>query len=148
MALNDLPIVGPVGTAIFGDPREERLQREMRNASKAYEAYRPEMEAAHMRSLQQQLGAYQPLNSLIGAMGGEGAMIDMEALGQNPLHPPQMHTPGLNPPPPPQGGAQGAFQNPNPWPPPIVQQRPQPQGLPGVQQGPAPQGLPGTGRRY
>lgn len=92
---------GPVGAAIgagtgglfgglaslFGSDDSERLQRAMGRMKQAYMKYRPEVEAARMRAMNQRLGAFAPVNTSLEKLYGPQATFDLGALGQNPLHP-------------------------------------------------------------
>jgi len=80
---NELPIVG----GFFGNPEEEALQRQMADNAARLRELQPQMYEARMQGLRQQLGALGPANSMLAAMYGPGAAVDMTALGQSPLPP-------------------------------------------------------------
>ena len=125
--LGKLPVIG----SLFNDD-EERFNAAMDKMKAAYEAYRPKIEAAQMRGLNQSLGAFdQSVNPMLVAAYGPSAAINTGLLGQNPLHPmPQGAPPPMDqpqgPPPPalygaasqgppdPGGVTQGMYQAPPP----------------------------------
>lgn len=80
---NELPIVG----GLFGNPEEEALQRQMMDNAARLRQMGPQMADARMQGLRQQLGALGPANSMLAAMYGPGAAVDMAALGQSPVPP-------------------------------------------------------------
>ena len=80
---NKIPVLG----SLFGDD-EERFNRAMDRMKAAYEQYRPQIEAARMRGLNQSLGAFdQSVNPMLVAAYGPSAAINTGLLGQNPMHP-------------------------------------------------------------
>lgn len=80
----------------YGDPGDAMGMQGNRDAQEAlnqrykqmhanFQAYRPEHANSRMNALNQQLGAFGPINDLIQRMYGQGAGIDLAALGQNPM---------------------------------------------------------------
>lgn len=72
------------------------------------QAYRPEMEQSRVNSLQNQLGAYKPMNNALTSMYGPGAALDLTARspltpGQTSIGAPNQNDIGLSRPPPPPG---------------------------------------------
>ncbi len=82
----------PLGQQGSKDAQEQLLKRydEMR---KNFQAYRPEAAGYATNALQQQLGAFNPLNDLLKRMYGQGAGFDLASLGQNPIHGADQRTP-------------------------------------------------------
>jgi len=95
---------GPVGAGIggglglltgglFGGDEEEAQKRKIKKLQEmaiAYQAMRPELAQTNMNALNQSLGALGPSNQAIGDMYGSRYMLDLEALGQNPMTPGMM----------------------------------------------------------
>lgn len=80
----------------YGDPGDAMGMQGNRDAQEAlnqrykqmhanFQAYRPEHANSRMNALNQQLGAFGPINDLIQRMYGQGAGIDLAALGRNPM---------------------------------------------------------------
>lgn len=61
------------------------LTRRMSLAGKEYENRRPQMAADRMKALRQQLGVYNPANSMVSEMTGGRYSLDLNAPGQSPL---------------------------------------------------------------
>lgn len=81
--LGKIPVVG----SLFNDD-EERFNKAMDRMKAAYEQYRPQIEQAQMRGLNQSLGAFdQSVNPMLVGAYGPSAAINTGLLGQNPLHP-------------------------------------------------------------
>lgn len=78
---SELPIVG----GLFGNPEFEKYQQALAQNAQMLQAYRQPAMEARGQAFQQQLGALSPANQMLGAMYGPAAMVDLEALGQNPF---------------------------------------------------------------
>lgn len=59
------------------------LTRRMSASQREYEARRPQQAADRFRALNQQLGVYNPANSMVGEMTGGRYSLDLKAPGQN-----------------------------------------------------------------
>ena len=82
--LHSVPILGPM---LFDDPNEAKVQQALERMKRAYAEYRPQVEQGHMNALNQELGAYSGANEQLKHMYGPQAGVDLQALGQNQLHP-------------------------------------------------------------
>lgn len=81
-----LPLIG----GFFSDPAAEEKQKMLHALAVAYQAQRPELAQSQTNALNQQLGAYAPMNNAMGQVYGPSAMVDLQALGQNPMTPGMM----------------------------------------------------------
>ena len=64
---------------------QDALNERYKQMHANFQAYRPEHANSRMNALNQQLGAFGPINDLIQRMYGQGSGIDLAALGQNPM---------------------------------------------------------------
>lgn len=85
-----LPVVG----SLFPDKNEKELRELMLSLASSMQQNRGDIERAGVRSLQNELSAYAPMNSLLGEMYGPDGMLDLDTPAQSPL--PQGFT-GKNP---------------------------------------------------
>jgi hypothetical protein len=77
---HNLPIVG----GLFENPNEQALLREYQQAADQYRAFAPVQGDARMNALGSQLAAYQPMNNMLGQMGGPQAQIPMDKVFADP----------------------------------------------------------------
>lgn len=70
---------------------QEQLQQRFKEMEQKYAQYRPEAAQSRMNALNQQLGAFGPINDLLERMYGPGNKFDLAALGQNPMTPGMMN---------------------------------------------------------
>lgn len=82
---NELPVVGGLAGAVFGNPEQEAQQRAMQQASQAMMRYRPDAMNARMNVMGNMSHAFNPMNNLMGQMYGQGAMMPIEQTIQNPF---------------------------------------------------------------
>ncbi len=87
-----IPFIGPwlQNLGLASNPYEDKLAADMKEVQGLYAQYRPMAAQARTAGLQQQLGAYQPLNNALGAVYGPQYQFDLNALGQNPMPPGQL----------------------------------------------------------
>ncbi len=82
---NELPIVGGLAGAIFGNPEEEAQQKAFADAHAALMKYRPQAMQARMNAMGSMQHAFDPMNNLMGQMYGPQAMQNMSQTMQNPF---------------------------------------------------------------
>lgn len=95
--LNHIPLLGGLGSSIWGDPDQDRMQDALAASIAEAKRVQPLMHQRDLTQARQTMGAYAPVNDLIGQMYGPGAKIDLGALLADP-NPPGMYEP-LPPPP-------------------------------------------------
>lgn len=81
----ELPVVGGLAGAIFGNPEQEAQQRAMQNASTAMMRYRPDAMNARMNAFGSMQHAFDPMNNLMGQMYGPAAQQNFGQTLQNPF---------------------------------------------------------------
>lgn len=82
---NELPVVGGLAGAVFGNPEQEAQQKAMRDASAAMMRYRPDAMNARMNAFGSMQHAFDPMNNLMGQMYGPQAQMNMQQTMQNPF---------------------------------------------------------------
>jgi hypothetical protein len=85
MKMHDFPVVGNLLGGLFGEtsPEEDAHVKALKEAAAKYEAMKPYMSQGLMNSLGQQLSLTQPMNNMLGQMGGQP--FDYSKLLQNPI---------------------------------------------------------------
>jgi hypothetical protein len=91
--VNSIPVVGGIGSSIWGDPDQEAHQKAMKRASGQAAQYRPELMNSRMNAISQMSQAFEPMNQMMQQVygGGQpgkgptGGMMDIEAMTQNPM---------------------------------------------------------------
>src|SRR6476620_2580335 len=82
---NELPVVGGLAGAVFGNPEQEAQQKAMRDASAALMRYRPDAMNARMNAMGSMQHAFDPMNNLMGQMYGPQSQMNMQQTLQNPF---------------------------------------------------------------
>lgn len=82
---NELPVVGGLAGAIFGNPEQEAHQKQMAAARQAMLAYRPEAMNSRMNAMGSMAHAFTPMNNLMGQMYGQQAQMPIQQTIQNPF---------------------------------------------------------------
>lgn len=82
---NELPVVGGLAGAIFGNPEQEAQKKAMMDASAAMLRYRPDAMNARMNAFGSMQHAFDPMNNLMGQMYGSGAQQNFGQTLQNPF---------------------------------------------------------------
>lgn len=80
--ISQMPLVGN----FFDNPGHAASQKTWEQTAKAYQAYRPEIAQARMKTLNSQLSMFAPVNAALGQMYGQGAQFDTSAAQQSPLN--------------------------------------------------------------
>lgn len=88
-----MPLIGQW----FENPDEQAKLKRMVQANQQIQAYRPQMADARLRAMQQQMGAYAPMNRALGQMYGPGAQLDMAGMTQQPMSPYMQQLGGMDP---------------------------------------------------
>lgn len=93
--LHKIPLVG----GFFNDDKAAAKLKALHELALAYQAGRPELAQSQTNALGQTLQAYAPANNMLGAMsgGGDSTMVNLQALGQNPLTPGSLTDGGVGP---------------------------------------------------
>lgn len=84
--LDQAGMYGPNGKLAATDPTTYKMMQ-MHLGALGLQAYRPAMEQSRLNALQNQLGAYKPMNNALTSMYGPGAALDLTA--RSPLAPGQ-----------------------------------------------------------
>lgn len=82
---NELPVVGGLAGAIFGNPEQEAHQKQMAAARQAMMAYRPQAMQSRMNAMGNMSHAFTPMNNLMGQMYGSGSQMDFGKTLANPF---------------------------------------------------------------
>lgn len=82
---NELPVVGGLAGAVFGNPEQDAQQKAMNDASAAMMRYRPDAMNARMNAMGSMQHAFDPMNHLMGQMYGPQAQMNMQQTLQNPF---------------------------------------------------------------
>lgn len=91
--LNAIPVIGGLGTAIWGDPDQEAHEAAMKKMSAAAAQYRPELMNSRMQSISQMSQAFEPMNQMMQQVygggkpgaGPTGGFMDIQSMIQNPM---------------------------------------------------------------
>lgn len=111
VSLDQGGMYGPNGKLAATDPTSYKTLQ-MHLGALGLQAYRPAMEQSRVNALQNQLGAYKPMNNALTSMYGPGAALDLTARsplvpGQTSIGAPNQNDIGLSrPPQPPPPGQQ------------------------------------------
>lgn len=82
---NELPLVGGLAGAIFGNPEQEAHQKALAQAAKKMMEYRPYAMDTRMNIMGNMAHAFEPMNNMMGQMYGQGAMMPIQQTIQNPF---------------------------------------------------------------
>jgi len=83
--LSKVPFIG----GMFESDAEKQAQARFGAVADRYRQLKPEVAQSYNNAMNQQLGAFQPANAMLGNMAGgdPSMMINMQALGQQPATP-------------------------------------------------------------
>jgi hypothetical protein len=82
---NEIPVVGGLAGAIFGNPEEKAHEKALRDATQQMFAYRPELMDARMNVIGNMSHAFEPMNNIMGQAYGPQAQFNMQSMVKNPF---------------------------------------------------------------